>query len=286
MKISNKHNLPMPLINALKKQERKPIKNFISCTELMDSPQIRRLKIAHWDEIEIDAMQLIRSLRGTMIHKILEEGAPDDYITENETLHVFVGNWCVTGKPDLFEPETGTLTDYKTTSVWALNKNIGDAKEKAEIQLNIYSWLMAKCGVEVTKLRVEFFCNDWRSSEYDKYDVYPLEWQGYDLNLWPLIDTETYIMAKLALHSMPNSICSDKERWIQKSVWKVHKEGRKTSLRNFDTGEEGEEFLRQSKESGLTLKEYPGNFKRCYPDRHGITVCPVAKFCTQKDEVK
>ena len=55
MKITNNHNLPESVLNALHRPTYSKGNAHISCTELLNSPRIVQLKRKHWDDVEQDA---------------------------------------------------------------------------------------------------------------------------------------------------------------------------------------------------------------------------------------
>jgi len=76
MIITNKHNLPPPIYNAIANRKKPDLpKAHIWNTRLIDSPQIKRLRKEHEDEIEEDAMDMAFVLFGQMMHKIFEDAS-------------------------------------------------------------------------------------------------------------------------------------------------------------------------------------------------------------------
>ena len=54
MKITNKHKLPTPIVNALSKDTYTRGNSHRSVTQLIDSPRIRILTEKHWEDLEED----------------------------------------------------------------------------------------------------------------------------------------------------------------------------------------------------------------------------------------
>jgi hypothetical protein len=79
VKITNKHNLPQTIVNALQRPTYSKGKADISVTELIAPPQLVALKHKHKDDLESDAADMVWSLFGSAVHSILEQGADDDH---------------------------------------------------------------------------------------------------------------------------------------------------------------------------------------------------------------
>jgi hypothetical protein len=163
MKITNVHNLPAALERfEAKNSYSKGVNADFSATELIDAPQIYRLKKLHDDEISEDISSRALSILGTATHLILQHGSEPDDITE-QRFYAEVNGYNVSGQCDRLEllptvsdegePEY-CLQDYKTISGVAMTIN-PEGKSEWVKQLNIYAYLASKNGYRVTKIEAK-----------------------------------------------------------------------------------------------------------------------------------
>ncbi len=71
MKMTNLKGLPQPLVDAIAYDTYK-VHGDLSCTSMIDSPQVRVLKKRFSREIETDVSEQLWAIMGTMVHSILE----------------------------------------------------------------------------------------------------------------------------------------------------------------------------------------------------------------------
>ena len=167
MKLTNKHSLPQPVVDALTRDTYSRGESNRSITQLIDSPRIRILRAEHQDEMSEDASEKVWSILGTAVHKIFEESTGKDQISE-ERLFTEHSNWTISGAIDLQETESDgsvTVSDYKCTSVWS----VIFGKQEWVHQLNAYAWLVRHVKkVPVRKCRIIAVLRDWKLSELKK----------------------------------------------------------------------------------------------------------------------
>ncbi|MBU0962272.1 MAG: hypothetical protein KKD48_00005, partial [Nanoarchaeota archaeon] len=147
MKLSNVHNLPQAMVNAMSDFQ-KPSKNVLRVSELINAPKQKELRLKHWDEIEEDVSERLWALLGNAMHYILEKGAPDDSFGE-EILRAQIDGMIISGQADLWH--MGVIEDYKTTSV---NSYTFGLKPEWVAQLNVYRWLWYKSGFKAKALKI------------------------------------------------------------------------------------------------------------------------------------
>ena len=82
MKITNKHKLPTPIVNALSKDTYTRGNSHRSVTQLIDSPRIRILTEKHWEDLEEDISSKLWSVLGTAVHSMFEDADQVDSISE------------------------------------------------------------------------------------------------------------------------------------------------------------------------------------------------------------
>ena len=78
MKLTNRLGYPVPYMEAAKKHIYPKVAGRIGATTLIDSPQVRRLMIEHWDELEQDVEAMFVAMLGTAWHKFLENNSPKE----------------------------------------------------------------------------------------------------------------------------------------------------------------------------------------------------------------
>jgi hypothetical protein len=276
MKVTNKYNLPESFVHACSR-DYSPSINRISVTQLIDSPLIRRLRIAHWDKIEVDVSDMIWMLLGTSVHYVLEQHSilNKNLLTE-EYLTAEIDGQIISGQIDLMD-NNGVISDYKVTSVYAFLLSDKDSWHK---QLNVYKWLYNKNGFDVSKLQIVAILRDWskmkslRDSNYPEVPVIIKE-----IDIMSNDEVEEYIRERIKIHNDINYECSDEEKWARGGKFAVMKKGRKRALKLFDKKEDAEEYLK-SLDDKHYIEERPKEYFRCE------NFCDVNKFCPFYQKLK
>jgi len=285
--ITNKFDLPSSVLNALHRPTYSKGDAHISCTELLNSPRIVQLKRKHWDDVEQDASEMVWQLFGSAIHHILEHGKGDNHIIEERLFAEFSG-WVLSGAVDLqtVTPDGIEISDYKTTSAWAV------MNEKADwtYQLNIYAHLFEKVKkVPVTGLSIVAIIRDWSAREAQK-ETYPqAPIVTIPIKLWSPEEREAFIQSRLTAHSsamfeadtegsLPE--CSADEMWEKPSTWAIKKEGGVRAKSVHSSVEEANAALVEAEKSAKKNEKFaieirPGERTRCK------SYCQVSKFCSQ-----
>ena len=174
----------------------------------------------------------------------------------------------IAGKPDLYNKETKTLTDFKETSVWTIiyESRIDDWEK----QLNIYAYAMNygfitdalnDCYTDsyidfpmtqkVNNLCVLYKCRDWRKSEAlrDTFN-YPPKVGIRILRLYEKEEVEAMIKTLVSNLMQyedidPNEIpeCNKIQRWQKDTQYAVMKKGRKSAVRVLDTMDKAKGYI-------------------------------------------
>ena len=289
MRIINDCNYPQSIIASMEAQQRKPHENprWISVTELIDSPQVRRLKRAHFDQIEVKASSLYASWRGTVIHEELAAWGGGGAIEER--LEVEISGWTLSGQPDYSEEnldisdaKSGVLRDYKNV---AMAGGFNGPKDEHKRQLNIYRWLIwKKTGVVLDKLVLNYFYQDWKLSESLRRLNYPPQHEEFIVPAWSFDETEEYVKARLIIHEDENATCSANERWQGEDTYAVKKKGSSRAVNGgkWPTREQAEQMIDDFNKSGGPVKSAsyeieprPGEARRCQ------MYCSLLPFCQQ-----
>lgn len=285
MIITNNQGLPDNIVNAVKRAFHK--KGDYSVTELEKSPREYWLLKRHDAEIYADVSDMLWMLFGSAIHKILQEGATPDQLTE-EFLTVNFDGKVLSGTTDLYENKG--IKDYKTTSVWTVI--YGSRWAEYEKQVNCYSYLFQEAGFEVDRLEIVLLLKDWSRSKARFDPKYPQSGvMRVDVQKWPKERVEAYMKERIAVleaeRNTPDKdlpLCTSEERWQRETVWKCMKEGGKRSIKNFGNKFEAETYCAENK---LKLVEMAGENVKCRDYCYACTFCsqfmagaqpPVASF--------
>jgi hypothetical protein len=289
MKLTNNFGMPETIINVIRRPQYSKGKANMSVTELLNSPRIVQLKRKHWDDLTEDASDMVWSIFGTAIHGVLEHGKGDNHIVE-ERIHVELDGMQISGAIDLQEitPEGIILSDYKTTSAWA----VMNEKQDWHNQLNSYAYLVEKAkSMPVCKLQIVAIVRDWSRRDAATREGYPkAPIVVIDIPLWPFAHREAYVRDRISLHGdalfemetggqMPE--CTAEEMWEKPTTYALKKDGNVRAKSVHETREaadtalaaatekakKGEKFLIEVREGGRTRCE--GGF------------CQVAPYCQQ-----
>ena len=283
MKLTNVHSLPETIINVIKRPQYTKGGAQLSVTELLNSPRIVQLKRLHWDSLTEDASDMVWSIFGTAIHNLLEHGKGDNHIVE-ERIHAKINGWHISGAIDLQEvhPDGIVLSDYKTTSAWA----VMNEKQDWHNQLNLYAYLVELTKkTPVKKIQIIAIIRDWarRDAEKDGYPKSPIV--TIDIPLWTFEERESYVKGRIALHedaffeaetSGDFRPCTPEEMWERETTYAVKKEGGVRAKSVHKTQEEAEAVLTK----GYFIEVRQGERTRC------ANFCQVADHCNQYQQYK
>ena len=271
-KLTNVHNLPAAIVAAVQAD---PYEGGgdISCTRLIDAPQIRVLGSKHKDEITVDVSERVFALMGQAVHTVLERaGLKEEGVIVEQRLFAEVNGWQVSGQVDRMHIADGTLSDFKMTTVYKQH-----GSDSWTRQLNVLRWLAHKNGFRIDRLEVCAIFRDWRKTEAQRNPDYPqAAIQTITVPVWSLEDAEEYITERVYMHqaaSRGESVpCTDEERWFSGNQYALTKWGAKRATRvSHDPREFGEVDFEQ-----YSIEVRAGEFKRC---EH---YCDVREFCAQK----
>jgi hypothetical protein len=278
MTIENRNQIPDPLVRAIRQNwyAGSGEQRFASITELIKPTKVFILEQRHRQEITQDASDLIWTIMGSALHKVVEASAHENALAE-ERLGITINGKRITGGIDLYE--NGVITDFKFTSVW--NYIHGSRKEDWEIQLNCYAYLFRRHGFDVSGLQVIAIFRDWQRYKAEQEPGYPKQVEVIKFDLWSDEEVERYLQERIKDISqamdLPDDFipeCNHQERWQPLAQYAVYKAGGNRALRVFNSYEEADTYLSTHKESEqlriITRQEQP---RRC------LNYCPVNRFC-------
>lgn len=277
MTITNKLNLPDPIVKAIQANwygghgEHR----FASVTELLKPAKQLLLSRRHAAEIEQDASEMIWTLMGSAIHKVVEAAEIDESFQE-ERLGINFQGEKITGGFDLYHG--GVISDFKFTSVW--NFIYGSRIKDWTAQLNLYAYMLERHGFEVEGIEVICVFRDW--SRHKACDPqYPKPVERISLELWDKEKTEVFMRERIAElkanESLPDDLipeCTPEERWEAPDTFAVMKPGGKRALRVFDNVLEAREFALGHKDADNLVV-----VARSEPPKRCLDFCPVNRFC-------
>jgi hypothetical protein len=318
-KYTNKDNISLPLAVWLMHDDYDydSRTNVISATSLLKPTRALVLKTQHSElDKEVDIMSLVPSRMGSAIHAIAEQAwtdrgnvskamsalgtsklgeitiiNPDKPVKENE-IPVYVeqrhetevGDYIISGKYDLVID--GTLSDYKSTSVWTY---IFDSNAlKYTQQGSIYKWL-APDRITDNKIDIQFIFTDWSGSNAARDSKYPQSrvlTKSYPL--WSTDQTDKFIKDKLTdikgLLDKPQEDlpeCTSEELWESQTKYKYFKNpNAQRATKVFDNMQEADQRLSDDGMVGI-VKTIRGEVKACrYCEVSGI--CQQAKNLVQQ----
>lgn len=279
MIITNKFNVPAPLVTLASKEYYSKGESSYSVTEIMAPPKIKRLREQYNDKIESDVADMLWSMLGSALHVVMERGETPGFLSE-ERLFAEVDGITISGAIDLQqETDNGVvIIDYKFTSAWAVMQE----KKEWEEQLNIYKWLVENVKKKkVVGLQICALVRDF--SRHETKEGYPnAPIHMVDIPMWDAVFTESFIRGRLDMHREAKMAqdfgeelqdCSPAERWMTETKYAVKRDGRKTAIRVLDDKEEAR--ILADKEKGY-VEVRPGEPKRCTGN-----FCGVAQWCKQ-----
>lgn len=285
MKITNKLNLPQPLVDAVLFKPYSKGKSDYSITQLLKPPRATALEKAHWESLEQDVSEMIWLLIGICVHEILDR-AEKEALPRDRLFTEFAGK-IVSGANDRFVVKGGVLQDYKVTSSWKVKKGM-DLDWAA--QLNGYVYLLAQLGHEVKKAEIVAICRDWNRKEAEKSFTMgtgypPLQIAVIEGPIWPLEQTKAFFEERVRLHEAALSelpLCSDDERWATPDTFAVYKDGNTSrAAKVLDSEEMAKRWIDDFGKEGANYEivKRHGESKRC-------GYCLARQVCTQYKDMQ
>lgn len=238
MIMTNIHNLPSGIFNAVIKNIQAPQEDVLRVTELINPPICKKLSLENWNTIEADASEFLWSLLGTAVHGVLAK--QEDNVLIEKRVTIPVGDVTLSGQVDRYVKPEFAIEDYKCTSVWSYLFGI---KPEWVAQLNLYRYLLESINYRVKKLTINAILRDWMMSKAVQADYPKIPFVSINIPLWSMDKTLDYISNRIVIHQDEPLPCSPDERWQRPSTFAVMKEGRKSAVRVKDSREEAQTYL-------------------------------------------
>lgn len=277
MKITNKLRLPEPIVQACVK-DYKPTSGRYGVTSLLKGTTQVTLERRYNDEIVQDASQMIWALFGQGVHAVLEKADIAGTLKEHRMECATEGG-TVSGICDLYNERTGTVTDYKTTTVWKVIK--GDWTDYRK-QLLHYAWMLEEHGYPCRSGEIVAILKDHSKTKakVDRdYPPYPIHVQRFKFSENELKEAKAEAISKLKELREAETVADDdlppclpEERWNDGDKFAVMSKGKKRALRVLSSEEEAKQWM-ESTGKGSFIEERPGADKRCEE------YCSVSQYC-------
>lgn len=287
MTLTNRFNLPEPIVQALGLDEYERGDADFTTTELIRPVRINAYIKAHWEEMVEDVSDRVWAFAGQTKHIVLErigKSNPERYLVEERFSAVTPGGAKISGKIDLFDFSDGTLYDWKETSVWKFI--LGDMTEW-EAQANVNLFLMRMAQMDVKALKNVALLKDWkarlarttRRKDYPQCAIHVC-----DLPMWSIGQQQDYILGRIKAQQDGKDdppLCTKKERWQRDHTFAVMRKGRKAALSGSLSAERdrAEAFMAEAvrkapwEKDKFYIEERPAEPVRC------LDFCPVQQWC-------
>lgn len=217
VKIVNKSGAPDCFFRAVAADPYSRGASDFSATSLLQPA--RAFVLLENNTVEVDVSTRVATTLGQGTHSTLERAKRKGDIIETRYFSNFIvdqKSYIVSAQVDLYEGDTKSLYDWKTTKAYAFSTKAG-SKYEWEVQLNIGAYLMDKMGIKVENLYIIGLLKDWdlRKSQTEKgYPESPVVQKK--IKLWTADAVVQYVEERIrdivsARASLPK--CSSKETW-------------------------------------------------------------------------
>lgn len=278
-KLTNRLNLPAPIVQAIEADPYNAGASDISTTRLIAPPRIVELSRRHKEEIVEDVSDRIYSLVGQIGHLILERAAEAGAAIAEKRYFAKRKGWTISGQVDLIlDGAQADLVDYKFTSIWTTKDGM---KPEWEQQLNISRWLARENGQEIHSAAIVAVYRDWSKPKSRREPGYPKEpVQVFPARMWQWPEIEAFIDYRLDLHQAARAaateadiaMCSEDERWQKGESWAVYKGAAKRATKLCATETEALQLAGTIPQGRVERR--PSEPIRC------MDYCAVAPFCS------
>lgn len=278
MKITNEMGLPTPFVSAAESEYRYKPKRY-SATAVMKGVRESILQRRHDDEITDDAANRIWAIFGTAVHSVLERADAKDSEMQECKMEVEMPNgYTLSGIFDLYDSETGTVTDWKTASVWKVK--FGEFDDW-RTQTLIYCWMLRQNGYDAKRGEVVALLKDhsMTKAKTGEHPPTPVFKVGWDFDEGDFDDIGKWLEERFELiercEQLPDDelpVCTPEERWAKPEKWAVMKGSNKRAVKLYDRKGDAE-FRAASEGSNYHVEHRPGESRKC------IDYCSVSQFC-------
>ncbi len=281
--LTNELGLPQPFVDAATSNHRYKPKRY-SVTDLLGGTCEAVLKRRHEGEQDEDVSDRVWAILGSAVHKVLEEAEPRPHQFREWWMKVDITDgYELSGITDLYDADTGTVTDWKTCSVW--KAQFGDYSDWQR-QTLLYCWMLRQQGIPAHRGEVVAIMRDHSmrkarfESDYPQHPVLRVSWDFTDEDIeaagWYVADWFLEVAAQEALQDDELEPCNDEQVWHKPDKWAVMQTGKKKAIRLFEDEEKAAEYmdgLIDKNGARYHMEHRPGEDTRCQ------SYCPVAQWC-------
>ena len=249
MKYTNRYNLPDAFVRAVINDPYSKGASDFSATGLANPPRATALIEKFKDQVTVDVSSRVAAIIGQGSHSVAERAArPNIDLCEERLFAKFTVDgqeFTVSAAVDLYEKDSGTLMDWKTTKAYAFSKKAGSGKKPEWIdQLNIGAELLRRNSYEPTRLVIIAMLKDWNMREAGSAGMPESEVLAVELPLWESAKVVAHIEDRIRAHVAAKTtlpLCNTKENWAGRrcgqwcdanSVCDQYQESLKTGLIN------------------------------------------------------
>lgn len=232
MRYTNKFNLPEVFVKALQNRKWQHKGADYSASMLLKPVQMVMLEKKYKEQLEIDVSDCLWQLLGTALHEVLQKGEDSESLVE-EYLVEQINGVKISGTADHYS--NGTISDYKSTSVWSWIYR-HDKIQEWESQLNIYAWLYRKAGFNIKNLQIIMILRDFQQTQTVKSNYPACPVQVIPINLWDFEKQTAYINLRVGIYEKYKTAsilpeCTDQERWCGPPKYAIMKKGNKRAVK-------------------------------------------------------
>ena len=287
MKITNKHNLPLVLIdwieNSNKQRQLQVEQGDFTVTQLLSNPKEQYL-LSRNPDIEVDASQFISVLSGEAWHAGIAANSTNRRFNGalvEKRFSIKYHGWKITGQPDVIDGDY--LMDYKESTVGRFAKGV---PQEYENQLNFYHYILSSNGKHPKFMGIWVKYKDYMPSRAGTNHYPDAAMQYFPVQIWDYDEQDAFIKSRIEAHvgnlnsqldKMDMPQCTDEERWYSNEVHAVMKKGGKRSLHNAATHEDAQAWIdganTRVKKDQLTIERRPGVYRKCENYCFAKSVC-------------
>ena len=288
MHITNRLNLPEPFVAAAT-SDHEYAEGRYSVTDLLGGTCEAILKRRHADEIADDVADRVWAIFGSAVHRILQDAQEEpDQLKENWIAHQLDGDlrgYWLSGIFDLYDDATGTVTDYKTASVWKVQ--MGDFEDWRR-QALMYCWLLQQIGFDAWTGQIVALLKDHSirkartDKDYPQHPVFIISWRFTNADLEGIEDYIYEWFTELSnIEALPDDMlmpCTEAQRWHKPDKWAVKKKGRKTAVRVYESEKDARVRAMEENKKADYNDLYYVEFREG-EDTKCESYCSVSQFC-------
>ena len=287
MKITNKHDLPLVLIdwieNSNKQRQLQVDQGDFTVTQLLSNPKEQYL-LSRNPDIEVDASQFISVLSGEAWHAGIAANSTNRRFNGalvEKRFSIKYHGWKITGQPEVIDGDY--LMDYKESTVGRFAKGV---PQEYENQLNFYHYILSSNGKHPKFMGIWVKYKDYMPSRAGTNHYPDAAMEYFPVQIWDYDEQDAFIKSRIEAHvgnlnsqldKMDMPQCTDEERWYSNEVHAVMKKGGKRSLHNAATHEDAQAWIdganTRVKKDQLTIERRPGVYRKCENYCFAKSVC-------------